>query len=61
MTASTAQLALVRPVLVRREHADRATYRAWVWRHIDSSSVRSNRLRVFEGVLRALAAAAGLV
>lgn len=48
MTAGTAQLALVRPVLVRREHADRATYRAWVWRHIESSSVRSNRLRVFD-------------
>jgi hypothetical protein len=42
------QLALVRPVEVRREHADRATYRAWIWRHVQSSSVRSNRLRVFD-------------
>lgn len=47
MTA-VAQLALVRPVEVRREHVDRATYRAWVWRHVPSSSVRSNRLGVFD-------------
>jgi integrase len=47
MTAA-AQLALVRPVEVRREHVDRATYRAWIWQHVPSSSVRSNRLRVFD-------------
>ena len=47
MTAA-AQLVLVRPVEVRREHVDRATYRAWVWGHVPSSSVRSNRLGVFD-------------
>ncbi|MDP8928267.1 MAG: hypothetical protein M3O70_06745 [Actinomycetota bacterium] len=47
MTA-TARLAVVRRVEVRCEHVDRATYRAWIWRHVPSSSVRSNRLRVFD-------------
>lgn len=32
----------------RCEHADRATYRAWVWQHVPGSSVRSNRLQVFD-------------
>jgi integrase len=45
---AAAPLALVGPVGVRREHVDRATYRAWVWRHVPSSSVRSNRLAVFD-------------
>jgi integrase len=45
---AAARLAVVCPVEVRREHVDRATYRAWIWRHVPSSSVRSNRLRVFD-------------
>lgn len=47
MTA-VARLALVEPIAVHREHVDRATYRAWVWRHVPSSSVRSNRLAAFD-------------
>lgn len=47
MTAA-AQLALVRPEQIRREHVDRATYRTWIWEHVPSSSVRSNRLQVFD-------------
>ena len=47
MTAA-AQLALVRPAEVGREHADRATYRTWIWRHVPSSGVRPGRLRVFD-------------
>lgn len=50
MTAA-APFSLVRPVQVHREHVDRVTYRAWVWRHIPSSSVRSNRLAVFDEFL----------
>lgn len=41
----------VAPVEVAREHVDRATYRAWVWRHVPSSAVRSNRLRIFDEFL----------
>lgn len=48
MSAGATPLALVRPEEVRREHADRAIYRAWIWRHVQSSSVRSNRLQVFD-------------
>jgi hypothetical protein len=48
---AAARLALVEPVEVRREHVDRATYRAWVWRHVPSSRVRSNRLAVFDEFL----------
>jgi integrase len=41
-------LGLVRPAAVWREHADRSAYRAWIWRHVPGSSVRSNRMRVFD-------------
>ena len=34
--------------VVAREHADRAVYRAWMWDHTPSSSVRSNRMRVYD-------------
>lgn len=35
----------------QREHVDRATYRAWVWEHVSSSSVRSSRMRAFDEFL----------
>jgi len=42
--------ALLAPVGVRvaREHVDRQVYRGWVWAHVPSSSVRSNRMRVYD-------------
>jgi hypothetical protein len=43
-----APLGLVQPAAVWREHADRPAYRAWIWRHVPGSSVRSNRMRVFD-------------
>lgn len=49
MTAPGRLLSLVRPTpAVRREHVDRATYRAWVWRHIPTSSVRSARMKAYD-------------
>jgi len=35
-------------VRVAREHVDRQVYRGWVWAHVPSSSVRSNRMRVYD-------------
>lgn len=42
--------ALPAPVgtVVAREHVDRQVYRAWVWEHVPSSAVRSNRMRVYD-------------
>lgn len=36
------------PSSITREHVDRGIYRAWVWQHMPSSSVRSNRMRVYD-------------
>ncbi|MGH3813725.1 MAG: tyrosine-type recombinase/integrase [Pseudonocardiaceae bacterium] len=50
MTAAGAHLSLVgvETAAIDREHVDRVVYRAWVWRHITSSSVRSARLKAYD-------------
>ncbi len=48
MTAAAARLSVARAAAVRREHVDRTVYRAWVWRHIRASSVRSARLKAYD-------------
>ncbi len=48
MTAPAAHLRLVDAAPACQEHVDRATYRAWVWRHVTTSSVRSARLRAYD-------------
>ncbi len=35
-------------VAAAREHVDRQVYREWVWAQVPSSSVRSNRMRVYD-------------
>ena len=42
--------ALLAPIGVRAacEHVDRQVYRGWVWAQVPSSSVRSNRMRVYD-------------
>lgn len=48
MTAAGAGLRLVETAPVRREHADRATYRAWVWRYMPTSQTRSARMKAYD-------------
>jgi hypothetical protein len=45
---TSAAVASIAPMPVAPEHVDRGTYRAWVWRHMPSASVRSARLRAFD-------------
>jgi hypothetical protein len=48
VTAAAARLSVAGAAAVRREHVDRTVYRAWVWRHIRASSVRSARLKAYD-------------
>jgi hypothetical protein len=49
---AAAPLGLVRPKVALRQHVDRGTYRAWVWRHIDSSGTRSARMYSFDNFVQ---------
>jgi integrase len=46
MTSAALTSIAARPPV--REHVDRMTYRAWVWQHIPSATVRSARMRAFD-------------
>lgn len=48
MTAVSTPLRLIETAPVRREHTDRATYRAWVWRYMPTSQTRSARMRAYD-------------